>query len=182
MQRIVILFSLVLLISLSGCGSSDLSLINEVKRFEPEWMNLSEKVTFMDRYLRITEKRYEADLKQVDPLISGTSSQAYQLKNQYTSMMNDRKLIADDFEKRKGEFTKAVSEFNDWQNKLMKNKLGLEKAKVEFTTFQQRHTQLTEAISEQQNGLIKNIEKHNSLMRRLTRELKIYSNYDIRYE
>lgn len=182
MQRVVIILSSVLLFVLSGCGSSDLSLINEVKRFEPEWMNLSEKVTFVDRYLRITEKRYESDLNEVDPLISGTTSEAYQLKNQYRSMMNEQKVIVDQFEQKKKEFVKAVEDFNVWQNKLMKNKLAIEKAKVEFEKFKQRHAQLTEAITGYQTDLIKNIEQHNSLMRRMARELKVYSNYDIRYE
>ncbi|MCI4669368.1 MAG: hypothetical protein MRZ79_14630 [Bacteroidia bacterium] len=182
MRRIVFLLPVISLFLFTACGSSDLSLINEVKRFEPEWMNLSEKVTFVDRYLRITEKRYEADLNEVDPLISGTSSEAYQLKNQYKSMMNEQKVIMDNFAKQKEEFSKAVSEFNVWQNKLMKNKLAIEKAKVEFDTFKDRHNQLTNSITDHQNELVKNIERHNSLMRRITRELKVYTNYDIRYE
>jgi len=170
------------LLLLNGCGSADLSLINEVKRFEPEWMNLSEKVTFMDRYLRITEQRYQEDLSEVSPMISGTSSEAYQLKNQYKSMMEERDAIAGDFKDKKKDFTDAVSEFNVWQNKLMKDKLAIEKAKVQFETYQQRHAQLTQSITTIQDRLIKNIEEHNSLMRRMSRTLKVYTNYDIRYE
>ncbi|MEO0898242.1 MAG: hypothetical protein AAFY71_17655 [Bacteroidota bacterium] len=180
--RFSTLAGLIALIFLSSCGSTDLSLINQVKRFEPEWMSLSEKVTFMDRYLRVTSRRYVEDLQEVDPLISPSNSEAYGLKNQYKTMMDEQTAIATDFDARKAEFAKAVAEFNEWQNKLMKNKLATEEAAQEFINWQKKEENLATGIDKLQNDLIKNIEKHNSLMRRIARSLKIYTNYDIRYE
>ena len=87
----------------SGCGSVDLSLINQVKRFEPEWMNLSETVSFVDRNLRITHQRYDADFKEIDPFISDPNSNErnslFGLRSQYMNMVKDRDKLQETFDK-----------------------------------------------------------------------------------
>ena len=107
----------------SGCGSVDLSLINQVKRFEPEWMNLSETVSFVDRNLRITHQRYDADFKEIDPFISDPNSNErnslFGLRSQYMNMVKDRDKLQETFDLQKDEFIQTVAEFNEWQNKLM---------------------------------------------------------------
>ena len=62
-------FLIIALLFVYACGSSDLSFINEVKRFEPRWMSLSEKAAKIQHNLSITGRRYEKDMETVSPLI-----------------------------------------------------------------------------------------------------------------
>ena len=176
---------IILAVLVSSCGSVDLSLINQVKRFEPEWMNLSETVSFVDRNLRITHQRYDADFKEIDPFISDPNSNErnslFGLRSQYMNMVKDRDKLQEKFDTQKEDFITTVAEFNEWQNKLMKKKLDQDKAKIELDEFQKKHETLATEISKTQDELIRNIESHNSLLRRITSSLKLYTNYDINY-
>ncbi|MEL6192350.1 MAG: hypothetical protein AAFR66_09880, partial [Bacteroidota bacterium] len=60
-----ILFVLSILLFM-GCGREDLALVNQIKRLEPQWMELSEKVSFIDRNLGITQRRYVEDLEVIN--------------------------------------------------------------------------------------------------------------------
>lgn len=174
------------LVSLMGCGSSDLSLINDAKRFEPEWMSLSEKVSFIDRYLRVTERRYPLDLGEVEPYINKSAnnerSRMYSLKSQYDNMRDERDEIAKTFKGQKQDFVQTVKDFNEWHNKLMRNDLDEEAAREELTSFMNQHRDLKNAISQTEADLTKNIELHNSLLRRMTTTLGVFTNFDIRYD
>ena len=170
---------------ISSCSSVDLSLVNQVKRFEPEWMNLSETVSFIDRNLRITHQRYEVDFEEIKPFISDPNSNErnslFGLRSEYMNMVKERDELQDSFDSQKKEFVDIVEDFNVWQNKLMKKKLDQDKAKGELGDFQQKHKELETEINKIQEELIRNIESHNSLLRRITSALKLYTNYDINY-
>lgn len=168
-----------------GCESVDLSLINQVKRFEPEWMNLSEKVSFIDRNLRITHQRYESDLAEVEPFIidPGTAerSNLQGMRSQYRNMMSERDELQTRFDDMKKEFVTTVNDFNEWQNKLMKKKLDQDKARVELLEYRRKYQTMYKDIDEMQNLLMQNINTHNSLLRQITSALRLYTNYDINY-
>ncbi|MDX2246217.1 MAG: hypothetical protein SF052_05555 [Bacteroidia bacterium] len=183
--RYLIFFTLIFVLIHSGCESVDLSLVNQVKRFEPEWMNLSEKVSFIDRNLRITNQRYEKDLEEVNPFISdpGTAERTdlYGMRSQYRNMIAERDDIQKKFDESKTHFVTAVTEFNEWQNKLMKKRLDSDKARIQLQEYQRTYRELYKEIDTLQNELIRNINKHNSLLRQITSALKLYTNYDINY-
>ena len=63
----------------------------------------------------------------------------------------------------------------------MKKELDQDKASKELVEYRDRHKQLQTEINKLQEELIRNIEKHNSLLRRITSALKLYTNYDINY-
>ena len=167
----------------SSCGPSDLSLINEVKRFEPEWMNLSEKVSFINQHLRLTQRRYAKDLEEVDPFIKdpGISERnnLMGLRSQYRNLMAERDEVQTEFDEQQANFIETVERFNEWQTKLMKNKLGDAEAHEAFQQFQQDHENLKASMAEIESKLLDNIELHNSILRRITSALKLYTNYDI---
>lgn len=171
---------------LGGCGSSDLSLLNDAKRFEPEWMGLSDKVTFIDRYLRVTERRYPLDLGEVEPYLNKSASnertRMYSLKSQYDNMMEERDAIKKTFKDQKLDFTETVKAFNEWHNKLMRDDLDQEEARTQLNEFIRKHRELNTLIGETERQLIENIDQHNVLMRRITTSLNIFTNYDIRYD
>ncbi|WNJ16129.1 hypothetical protein [Pontibacter sp. G13] len=184
-RQIYLLLLLFCATLLAGCGSDNLTLINKVKRFEPEWMNLSEQVTFIERNLKITEKRYPEDLRDVEPYITNPATSQrnsmYGLKSQYMNMMEERDDLATRFEEAKASFTQQVNDFNFWQNELMHDKLDEAQAVPQLDQFKKDHAELSDEISRIQNQLIRNIESHNSLMRRITEALRLYTNYDINY-
>jgi chromosome segregation ATPase len=177
-----LIFSSLMLMG-SSCGPSDLSLINQVKRFEPEWMNLSEKVSFINQYLRLTERRYPKDLEEVDPFIKdpGISERnnLMGLRSQYRNLMTERDEIQAEFDERQATFIETVERFNEWQTKLMKSKLNESEAPQSFQQFQQDYASLKQAMSESESKLLDNIELHNSILRQITSALKLYTNYDI---
>ena len=185
MKRIILPVQclLILVFVLTGCGSVDLSLINEVKRFEPEWMNLSETVTFIERNLNLTQRRYAKDLKEIEPFIKNPQSNQrndlYGLRSQYENMMEKRDELQSSFDTQKGEFVTTVSDFNAWVNDLMKNKLGEDEAYTSFRDYRQKHEEMKTEMRDLQNNLIKNIQEHNAILKRITGKLKLYSNYDI---
>lgn len=174
---------LILVFLLSGCGSVDLSLINEVKRFEPEWMNLSETVVFIERNLNVTMRRYEKDLNEVEPFIKNPKSNErnnlFGLRSQYQNVMQKRDEIKGNFETQKEDFVATVSEFNEWVNKLMKNKLSEDEAYASFRSYREKHNTLKTGMRELETELIKNIQEHNSILKQITNKLRLYSNYDI---
>lgn len=187
MRRYVSLFlyitlGLVALVGLNGCGSSDLSLINDVKRFEPEWMNLSEKVIFLDRYLEITGKEYEAHISEVSPLISESgTSELLRLRRDYKKMSEERETIEEKFRSQQANFEDEVKAFHSWQNRLMKGKLDEDRAKTQFTDFQASYNSLNTSLTDLQDRLIRNIENHNSIMGKIASKVMPHSSYDIMY-
>lgn len=184
MRKVAFLISLfTCLMLVSACGPSDLSLINEVKRFEPEWMNLSEKVSFINQHLRITHRRYEQDLNEVNPFISDPGmaerSNLLGMRSAYKNMMTERDELETRFQEQRQLFIQTVEDFNNWQTKLMKDKLSESEASQGFADFQAQHDALSAEMAEIEKEVVKNIEKHNSLLRRITSALKLYTNYDI---
>lgn len=185
LSQVIFSASFVLLLVLSGCESVDLSLVNQVKRFEPEWMSLSEKVSFIDRNLRITHQRYDKDLEEVNPFISdpGTAERndLYGMRSQYRNMIAERDAIQKKFDDSKTNFVTSVNEFNEWQNKLMKKRLDQDKARIQLQEYRRTYQALYKEVDDLQNQLMQNINQHNSLLRQITSALKLYTNYDINY-
>ena len=184
LRRCVPLLGLLLLaLALAGCESGNLSLLNEVKRFEPEWMNLSERITFIDRNLDLTERRYEADLAALNEQANQSEVEARSrlsgLRSQYRNMMGERDEIKVTFAELQTRFREQREAFNQWENRLMQGKVEEGEARGTFMLFQQQYDQLMEEADALQAQLIRNIEQHNSLVKQFTRELGVYSNYTI---
>lgn len=172
-----------LFLLLAACSSLDLAFINEVKRFEPQWMTLSEKAAFIEQKLSITGRRYPRDLALIDERMNHVGGdgqpEAYGLRSQYRRVMADREKLADRFETEKKTLTEQVKAFNDWETRLMKGEWGEDKAKRDFEAFKQRQQELQREINDIQSQLIKNIETHNAILRRLAQLLEVYNNFDI---
>lgn len=166
---------------LASCATTDLAFVNEVKTFDPRWMDLSEKFRYVKRNLELTEVRYQKDLDQISELFkaSGKSSRFSGMKSTYNEMVDERDKILEDFDSQMAEFEKTVYEFNEWENKLMRNDLDPEQAKQDFFEFKNTHGVLLGEIDELQTRLIKNIESHNSVIRRMTQALGIHTSYEL---
>lgn len=179
-RNLLILLMLPLLMS---CGSENIALINKVKRFEPQWMNLSEQATFIEQKLSITRRRYPKDLEAIEPEMrnAGGSQQAnaFGLRSQYRNIMVEREKLEQRFVKELEGLESEVEEFNEWVNGLMKGKFNAGKAEKKLEEFQAVHKQLKQEINEIEKELIKNIQEHNSVMKQLGQQLRIYNNFDI---
>lgn len=166
-----------------GCSSADLSFVNEVKRFEPKWMSLSEKVSFVNRNLTATQRRYEQDLKEVEPAFPNSAAnsrtQIYALRGEYRSVIATRDSIQSSFEVEQGRFVDAANRFNAWQSKVMKNKLDPAQASVDFEDFKKEFISIDIAVGALQGEIITNIESHNSIMSQISRKLNVHTNYSI---
>jgi len=167
----------------TNCGSEDIALINEVKRFEPQWMNISESAAFIQQKLSVTRRRYPKDLEAIEPSIRNVTGAdqtvIYSLRSQYRKVMSDREELEQRYQKASQKLEEIVREFNTWETKLMKNKLNMNKAREEFTQYKQTHATLKEEILEIESGLIRNIQAHNSILRQMVQILDLYNNFDI---
>lgn len=159
--------------SLTGCNSTDLSLLNEVKRFEPEWMDLSEKVTSMKELFSETETTYSAFMAYVSPYLSDPDRNQRNglatAKSRYQNLMEERDELEKSFADPRKRFEEKVREFNQWQNDLMRDKLKEGEAYEQFNAYQDTYRGLEKEINEIENKLLENIEKSNSLVRSITR-------------
>lgn len=171
------------LLVFGSCQSVDLSFVNQVKRFGPQWMVLSEKLSFIERNLSITERRYLKDLESVNGRLRryqpAESSAVYGNINRYRSTIAERDKIKTQFEADKKAFVEKVQAFNAWENKLMKHKLDMDSANQSFETYQEDYQTLFKSIDALQQSTIENIEQHNLILRSLTRDLGMFENFDI---
>lgn len=176
MRKQLLLLSLAVVALLwSGCGSTDLSLLNEVKRFEPEWMDLSEQVTDISRLLRKTETTYEEFVAFASPRVgSPEADEATELSRalaDYRGLIKERDALSERFEETRKRFEEAVQAFNRWQNALMRDELKAKKAQAEFERYQQTYAQLSEEMATLEHDLGDNVESANSLVRQICRGL-----------
>lgn len=159
--------------SLSGCQSTDLSLLNEVKRFEPEWMDLSEKVTTIKELFTETKVTYEAFFKYASPYLNDPDQNQRNglatAKSRYTNLIEERDKLEKSFEDPQKRFEEAVREFNQWQNDLMQDNLKEDKAYEQFRAYQETFRGLNQEITAIEDKLLRNIEQSNSLVRTITR-------------
>ena len=70
MQKSLQYILILIAFSTLACGGVDITFVNQVKIFEPQWIDLSEKFSFVQRNLDLTEKRYDQDLAQVEDLFN----------------------------------------------------------------------------------------------------------------
>ncbi|MDX1906042.1 MAG: hypothetical protein SF053_03345 [Bacteroidia bacterium] len=179
-------YTWVMWLLVAACGSADLSLINQVNRFEPEWMDLSTRVTFIDSHLRIARQRYEKDRDEVSPSLSAADSTTgfdpAQFTTQYRNLIQERDQIQAKFDLIKKQFVEEVTAFNAWENKLMQEDAGGGEATREFARFRQRHEELKTELEQLHGAVVGNLDKHNTLLRQASAALRLYSNYDIDYD
>ncbi len=172
-----------ILFSLLSCGGVDNSFVNKVKIFEPKWIDLSERFSYLQRNLDLAEKRYGSDLSQVEALFTSVSAEERvelsNLRSQYREMVKEKDEIQDDYEKKVAGFTELVYGFNDWENKLMKGKLKEDKARADFIIYQQEYERLDQEVRDLQTKLLKNMERHNSILESMVKRLGIFTNFDI---
>jgi chromosome segregation ATPase len=160
---------------LTGCGSTDLALLNEVKRFEPEWMDLSEKVTDLSRLIRKTDNAYESFRIFASPRLGDAdANERNGLDNpmaRYRNLIKERDELAEDFSEKRERFEKAVQDFNQWQNALMRDELDEEEANKTFETFRETHATLEAEITQVEAKVTKNVEASNTMVRTVCRAI-----------
>ncbi len=165
-----------------ACESMDLAFINKMKRFEPQWMTLSEELTFLDRNLNISANRYQRDLELIEQKMEVRNTRSQKVLDQRAdlkSLILERDRIQTEFDALKETFTAKVYEFNEWQNQVMKNNLSLEDAERDFTLFQEEYNILGGQASKLRDELLTNLTSHNVILRQLSEQLKMYTNFDI---
>ncbi len=182
MKVLARIFPVFVLVVMTACGSADLTMLNEVKRFEPEWTRLSTTVIAIKTNLKLTE-RYASDLKEVDPYLSDlnavSQSDLADMRSRYRGMMSERDSIAAKFGRELIQFEEEVTGFNNWVNDLMKEKEDKPTTQRRFEQYQRKHQATTEVMDDLYARLVRNIELHNSLMRRIAGAVNLYGNYEI---
>lgn len=173
-SAIFLLFGLVFL---SGCGSTDITLLNEVKRFEPEWTRLSSTVTTTRANLRLTDQ-YDEHLRELDPHLNSAGDLG-NLRSQYRNMMVERDSLSARFERELTQFEGEVTSFNEWVNDLMQDNVDEENARVQFDQYRRKYQALNEVMNDLYSRVVKNIALHNSLTRQMSAAVSLYGNYEI---
>ena len=175
-------FLFLVLQAFTGCGETDLTLLNEVKRFEPEWTRLSATVTSIKANLRLTDV-YDDHLQEIDPYLAelrtSTRSDLADLRSRYRNMMIQRDTLASHFDRELERFEEEVTGFNNWVNDLMQEKVDQNSARATFDNYQRKYDAMKEVMDELYAQLVGNIETHNSLMRNMAAAVNLYGNYEI---
>ncbi len=173
-----LLFALV-----AACGSANLSLINQVKRFEPEWTNLAEKVSYVERNLRATQRHYLADFEAVDPYLENTrkmqSARLSSVRSQLLNVISQRDSIQIKFDEQRASFLYELNAFNEWENELMSNNLDEQDARIQLEAYKKSVALMMAKMDKLQDEIIRNIEEHNSILRQISSKLELYQNFDI---
>lgn len=156
---------------ISGCGSSDLSLLNEVKRFEPEWMDLSEQVISLNNLLRRAEATSESFADHAMSRLR-TANRGSELTKRFQSLTDERNKISSQFEEKRETFETTVYKFNEWQNDLMQDKLKEKKATETFKSYQETYLEIQKGVEETEKEVIKNVEAYNRLVREIADVIK----------
>ncbi|MEL6594042.1 MAG: hypothetical protein AAFP02_18285 [Bacteroidota bacterium] len=168
---------------LIACGSTDLSLINRVKRFEPEWTNLAEKVSYVDRNLRATQRHYLEDLEAVDPYLTNArlmqNARLPSVRSQFLNIISERDSIQQEFDAQKASFLYELNAFNDWKVELMNGDLNEQEARQQLESYQRGLGVMMKKMDGLQDRTIRNIEEHNSILRQVSSRLDLYQNFDI---
>lgn len=179
MKNLLLLFPLIFLFA---CGKPDLALINAVKTFESHMQDINENLNFLDRNLALANKKYSADFKELGAFVSSsptdtTKSVGFELESKRIILEKDRIDLA--YRQTKREFEGALTKFNDWQKKLMKNKLDNEKAKGDFTQYEKQFQTMETKINDLKTQLTLNITKHNNLTHDKAYSMGNYNNFHI---
>ena len=175
------------LICLQGCKEPDIKLVNKVKSFEPKWATLSEKMSYLDRNLKQAEKRFEKDFAELEGMLGVIESS--KKGKRYRGMLKDydtlvvhldtlRIMLEEDKDNRNS----AVTEFNDWEKKVMGADIGTEAGLEELIVFKMTQSQLenrTDSLTGVLDGLFT---EHNLILKNLSEMMEIYANYDIRMQ
>ena len=173
-------FSLLWVLPACQSSTSDLAFVNDVKTFEPKWMDLSETLSYIGRNILVTDNRYNKDLSDIKAATKGAAiGDMEDLLRQYRNMTTMQHEIKKRYENQKELFTKSVHAYNDFENKVMKNKLSLDKAKKNFENFKQQYEDLAEDITKSHADIVRNIEEHNALTRKMVQVSGTYTNFDI---
>ncbi|MBX7240163.1 MAG: hypothetical protein K1X92_00345 [Bacteroidia bacterium] len=172
-----------LLIAFSACNKPDLALINSVKSFESQWQDMNKQLGFVDRNLSLAEKKYESNAKELGSFVSNapadTTKNTSPFELECKRIILERNKIRADYQLTKSAFDKEVKKFNEWQGKLMKNKLNNEEAKKDFKAFQDSYTKLDQEIKLLTEKLTQNISKHNNITRDKAFAIGNYNNFHI---
>ena len=177
------LYLLIPILFLTSCGGVDLAFMNEVKVFEPKWTILSEKITFIKRHIDITDMRYDADIQQVEKGIGATDAnrqdELRSLRSRYLKVVEEKDELKEGYSETLESFKATIYAFNDWENRLMQNDLETDEAKLQFVKYQNFYTELYQSVDSLQTQLIKNIERHNSLLQSMTQLMDKDTNFKI---
>jgi len=176
-----ILFGIILLAI--ACGSPDNVFVNEVKTFEPRWMDLSETVAFIDRNLAVAERNYDTGYQTMKEKakVGGANAIAEfnSLRSEFNDVIGKRDSIRTHYRKQKKAFTEAVMTFHEWENRLLKNRLDAAAAKQDFKAHKKKYRELEQTMEQLRSDITMNIERHNSVIKRMGRLLGVFSNFDI---
>lgn len=166
-----------------ACGSTNLSLINQVKRFEPEWTNLAEKVSYVNRNLRTTQRHYLEDFEAVDPYLANTrkmqNARLSSVRSQLLNLISQRDSLQSQFDEQKANFLYELNTFNEWENDLMNNGSDELEARNQLEAYQKKVSVMMTKMDDLQNQTIRNIEEHNSIFRQISGKLDLYQNFDL---
>lgn len=172
---------------MTACRKPNLALINQVKTQESRWTDLHEKLGKVERDLTQTAKKYPEhfmDLrkyalnpKDLPDSIASSKNSTFDL--QYKKMSIERTRLEVQYATLRNRFNKDINVFNDWQNKLMKNKLSESDAKKTFGELQKNFQTLNTETDSLQVKLIRNIRLHNTLTRDYAVTVGNFNNFNI---
>lgn len=185
--RFLVLLPLLALIALTGCKEPDIKLVNKVKGFEPKWATLNEKMSYLDRNLEQAEKRFEQDFKEIEGALDGIADSLKgrnyrKMLDDYTTIITDRDTMRTLWTSNKEAYTKEVDVFNEWEKTVMDGDVEADEGLKRLDTFKKFQKRLETQADSMTTALEGMYDKHNKILRELSRMMEIFTNYDIKMQ
>lgn len=186
MKNTVYFYGFILSLSLlCSCGKSDLAFVNQVLTIEPKWMDLTDKVSYIDRNLQVTDLRYDKDYMELGKLSTSAPKDSTgkvissSFGDGYKKMQNQKNEIKKEFKTTQERFVKTRYAFEEWKNKVTQNKIDGKSGKGEYEKYNKEYAELNKKMEDLKVRLVHNIEDHNRLTRAVALSANNYTNYNI---
>ncbi|MFK7970877.1 MAG: hypothetical protein AB8F95_10940 [Bacteroidia bacterium] len=182
-MRISLLVIVSLISLLASCGSADLAVLNEVNMFSPKWQEVSQQFAFVKRNVERAVPIYKDYLAEVEPRIDESDlskkAELLTLRNRYREVLREGEKIHESYKSSYGDLKTTVTSFNEFQTRLMRNKLSAAEARADFATYKVQYRDVKQKAFEMQSALVKNIESHNSISSAIADLLGDYQTFKI---
>lgn len=186
MKNTAYFYGFVLSLSLLfSCGKSDLAFVNQVLTIEPKWMDLTDKVSYIDRNLQIVDLRYDKDFAELSKFSTSAPKDSTgkvissSFSDGYKKMQNQKNEIKKEFKTLQDGFVKTRYAFEEWKNKVTQNKINGKTGKADYERYNKEYTTLNKKVEDLKTRLVHNIEDHNRLTRAVALSANNYTNYNI---
>ncbi len=167
-----------------SCQEGDIQVINQVKTFEPQWSNLREDLSWLERNIARTETRFEQDILEIRTFQNRlqdtlTMRRFFLLNKNYDQIVLTRDSIRRIFDITKSKHTHAVEEFHTWEAKVTEGEIAGKDAMARLKEFRGMHAGIDSTSISLRSRLESITRNHNLYLREMAKSVDVFTNFDV---